>query len=188
MQRAFIVVFVLTVGAGAALAQSQTTSPYTNKEGTPQTRAATSDPQFAMVAAQAGMGEVELGQLAQQLASNTEVKQFAARMVADHTKSNDELKQAAAAAQVTLPEKTDAAHNALKQQLSQLKGDAFDKAYMDAMVQDHHTAVSLFQGQAKNGSQPALKSFAQKTLPTLQEHLKMAQQIAKAVGSKGGQK
>lgn len=187
MRPVLAVAFALGIGTALASAQSQT-SPYTNKEGTPQTRAATSEPQFVMVAAQSGMGEVELGQLAQQLASNTEVKQFAARMVADHTKANNELKQVAASAQIALPEKTDAVHNALKQRLSQLKGDAFDRDYMDVMVQDHHAAVALFQGEATNGSTPAVKGFAQKTLPTIQEHLKMAQQIAKAVGSKGAQK
>ncbi len=188
MKRVFAVAVVVGMMAGVAFAQTQSTTPQTNQAMTPQTVAATSDDQFAMVAAQSGIGEVEVGQLAQKLASNTEVKQFASRMVSDHTKSNDELKQLASSAKIQLPDKTDAPHNALKQRLSQLKGDAFDRDYMDAMVQDHQIAVALFQGEAKNGSNSALKGFAQKMLTTLQQHLKMAKDIARAVGSKGSEK
>ena len=92
---------------------------------------------FAMKAADGGMAEVELGKLAAQKGSNDRVKQFGQKMVDDHSKANDDLKQAASQAGIELPADTSAKHKQLVQKLSGLSGAAFDKAYMDAMVKDH---------------------------------------------------
>lgn len=140
------------------------------------------DQKFAMEAARGGMAEVELGRLAQQKASNADVKQFAQRMVDDHSKANDQLKAAAEKAGITLPTDAGPKHQAMMSRLQGLSGDAFDREYMKHMVQDHKKDVSEFQKQANSGSESNLKEFAQSTLPTLQEHLRMAQEIS----SKGG--
>ena len=80
---------------------------------------------------------------------------------------------------MTLPTELDAKHKAMQDKLSKLKGQAFDKAYMTHMVTAHKQAVTLFQQEAKSGKDAETKAFAEKTLPTLQAHLKMAQEKSK---------
>jgi len=136
------------------------------------------DKQFATEAAQGGLAEVEMGQLAAQKASSPQVKQFAQRMVTDHTQANEELMQLGKAQNIDLPGQTDAKHKGEMGQLRDLNGAAFDRKYMQHQVQDHQKTVADFQKQAQSGSDPALKGFAQKYLPTLQQHLQMAQAAA----------
>jgi len=93
--------------------------------------------QFVQQAAVAGMAEVQLGQLAQQRASNNQVKEFARMMVRDHTKANNELKQAAKGQNIQLPTQLDQKHQDLMQRLQQLRGADFDREYMSAMVDGH---------------------------------------------------
>ena len=149
----------------AALAQDQGTA----------NRMTTSDNTFATKAAQGGMAEVQLGNLAKDHASSPDVKQFGQKMVDDHTKANDELKSIAARKNITLPTSVDAKDQATYDRLSKLNGAAFDKAYMRDMVSDHRTDVNEFRKEANSGSDADLKAFASKTLPTLEEHLRMAE-------------
>jgi len=139
------------------------------------------DKTFVEKAAIGGMAEVQLGNLAQQKAANDQVKQFAARMVTDHSKANDELKQIASAKGVQLPTSLDKKHQSDMERLQKMSGADFDKAYMSHMVDDHKTDVSEFKKEAGSGRDSDLKSFASKTLPTLEEHLKMAQTTNDAV-------
>ena len=139
-----------------------------------------SDEHFIKKAAQGGMAEVELGQLAVQKASSDQVKQFGQRMVDDHTKANDQLKQVAQQKNVTLPTEPSAKDKATKARLEKLSGTDFDKAYMSDMVKDHKKDVAEFERESKSGKDDAVKSFAEQTLPTLREHLSQAQQIAPA--------
>jgi putative membrane protein len=132
------------------------------------------DSAFVTKAAQGGMAEVELGNLAQQNGSSDTVKQFGKRMVGDHTKANDELKTLASDKGVSLPTALDAKSQATKDRLSKLSGAAFDRAYMQDMVTDHQQDVAEFRKQSTRGTDPDLKAFASKTLPTLEEHLKLA--------------
>ncbi len=132
------------------------------------------DMMFATNAAQGGMAEVKLGQLATEKASSQDVKTFGQRMVDDHSKANDQLKSIASAENMTLPTDIGAKNQALYDKLSGMSGAAFDKAYMKAMVKDHETDVKEFQKEANSGKDPQLKQFASQTLPTLQEHLSMA--------------
>lgn len=127
-------------------------------------------------AAQGGMAEVELGQLAQSNASSDAVKQFGKRMVDDHTKANNELKRIAADKGITLPSGLDAKDQAVKDRLSKLSGKEFDRAYMEDMVKDHRGDVAEFKKEASSGKDSDVKAFAAKTLPTLEEHLKLAEQ------------
>ncbi len=135
------------------------------------------DKHFVMEAAQGGMAEVELGQLAQQKASNPEVKQFGERMVNDHTKANDQLKQVASSIRITLPTGLSAKDEALKEKLSNLSGEQFDKTYMEHMVTDHTQDVAAFRHESADGQDAAVKNFASETLPTLESHLKEARKI-----------
>lgn len=134
-----------------------------------------SDQAFVMKAAHGGMAEVKLGELATQKASNADVKAFGQRMVDDHSKANDELKQLASRKGITLPTDIDASHQAKYDRLSKLSGAEFDRAYMKDMVADHKEDVSEFRRESEHGSDPDVKAWAGKTLPTLEQHLQMAE-------------
>ena len=136
------------------------------------------DATFIKKAAGGGMAEVELGRLATEKASNSDVKQFGQRMVDDHSKANDQLKQVAAEKHVTLPTSISAKDKATKAKLEALSGDQFDRAYMEDMVKDHKQDVAEFQKASKSARDSQIKDWASQTLPTLQDHLKEAQRIA----------
>jgi putative membrane protein len=162
--------------------QSSTTlakQPATQSE---QPTASISPRQFVMKSSQGGMAEVELGRMASQRGSDNQVKQFGERMVQDHTKANDELKQLATSEKITLAKNVGEENQMVMQRLSKLSGAEFDRAYMKHMVEDHMKDVSLFEQEAKQGRDQNLKAWAAKTLPTLQEHLKLAQSIESSLG------
>ena len=140
-----------------------------------------SDRTFVSKAAQGGMAEVELGRLATERASNEKVKHFGQQMVDDHSKANEELKNVASNKGTQLPTSMDAQSQATLKHLSNLHGAAFDRAYIDDMVKDHQKDVADFQREAEHGTDPDVKAFAAKTLPTLQHHLQMAQDARSAV-------
>lgn len=142
-----------------------------------------SDKKFVRGAAEGGLAEVELGRLATEKASSDQVKKFGQRMVDDHSKANDELKQVASAEGIQIPDKLSAKDQMTKDRLSKLSGEQFDKAYMKDMVKDHTQDVADFQEESASGSDAAVKDFATKTLPTLQSHLQEAQQIAPMSGN-----
>lgn len=135
----------------------------------------TADQTFVTKAAQGGMAEVQLGQLAKDHASSQAVKDFGQHMIDDHSKANDELKSLASQKSVTLPTDLDAKDKAVYDRLSKLNGAAFDKAYMRDMVSDHKKDIAEFQKEANSGKDPDVKAWASKTLPTLQSHLQMAE-------------
>jgi putative membrane protein len=145
---------------------------------------ATSDREFVRKAAQGGLAEVQLGQLATEKAASPEVKQFGQRMVDDHTKANDQLKQIAQQQGIQVPDQLDAKDAATKARLEKLSGKAFDRAYMHDMVTDHAKDVNEFKHEANSGKDSAVKSFAQQTVPTLEDHLKEAKTIAPKVGAR----
>src|SRR3982751_5197371 len=113
--------------------------------------AAKDSSKFANNAAQGGMAEVELGRLATQRAGDPSVREFGARMVADHSRANSELKSIAAQKGIQLPADLNAEQKSEKDKLAQMSGAEFDKEYMSAMVKDHETDVKDFDTQAKNG-------------------------------------
>jgi len=136
------------------------------------------DHRFVIDAASGGMAEVKLGQLAQEKASSDAVKTFAKRMVDDHTKAGDKLKEAAQSDNIALPGELKASDQAAYDRLSKLSGTEFDRAYMQMMVKDHEEDVAEFKKEVAGGKNEALKSFAAETLPTLEDHLKQARDVA----------
>ncbi|HEY9875546.1 MAG TPA: DUF4142 domain-containing protein [Candidatus Obscuribacterales bacterium] len=136
------------------------------------------DRQFMIQAAQGGIGEVILGNLAAQRAVNNNVKQYGQMMVQDHTQANTELMQLAAQKGVTLPTDTDAKHKALRARLGQIPGRRMDRTYIREMIKDHAMTVALFQREARQGRDPDVRAFATRNLPTVQQHLQMARQMA----------
>ncbi len=134
------------------------------------------DMMFAKKAAIGGMEEVQLGQLAVKNGKSDKVKQFGQRMIDDHSKANDQLKSIAGKDNITLPTQLDAKHQAMVDKMGALQGAAFDKAYMRDMVKDHEMDIADFQKEASGGMNSDLKDFAGSTLPTLQEHLRLAKE------------
>lgn len=135
------------------------------------------DHEFVRNVALDGMTEVELGRLGSQKAKDPEVKRFAQRMVADHSKANTELKQLASNKGIALPSALGDAQNADKDRLSKLSGAEFDKQYMSMMSAAHDKAVSAFEDESKDGGDADVKAWASKILPTLKEHQAMAKDI-----------
>jgi len=137
---------------------------------------------FVDTAAADGMAEVELGHLAMQKANNQDVKQFAEKMVADHSKANAELKQLASNKNIVLPAGPNAYQKADKDRLSKLSGAEFDREYMSLMSSAHDKAVNLFQVESRYGTDTDIKTWATKILPTLREHQTLAKNIAAKLG------
>lgn len=176
--------FASLLALAPVFAQNQgatTGSDKMDKKGSGQL--SSQDRKFMMDAAEGGMMEVELGRLAAQKASNADVKSFGQRMVDDHGKANTQLKSIAAQKGVTLPTTLSADKRKEMEHMSKLSGAEFDKMYMSHMVKDHKKDVSEFEKQATKGDDSNVKSFAQQNLPTLREHLQMAQSIASKVGA-----
>jgi putative membrane protein len=190
-------VFATLSVAVAALAQtspgatpqgSNTTQPQSAapaRTGVPGDRSSglAPDRQFVERAAAGGVAEVQMGQLAQQKASSTQVKEFAARMVTDHTKANEELKQLAQAKGIAVSDAPQKEHHGHIDKLSKLSGVEFDRQYMAHMVSDHRKTVAEFQKASESAKDIEVKTFAGKTLPTLQDHLNRAQAIQANVQS-----
>jgi putative membrane protein len=141
------------------------------------------DRDFIMDAAMGGMIEVELGRMATQQGMSEAVKQFGQRMVDDHSKANQELMSLASSKGITLPTTIDEKHRKDITKLQAMSGAEFDRAYSKMMLSDHKKDVSEFEKQSTKGTDPDLKAFASKTLPTLQEHLQMANSLP---GNQGG--
>ena len=137
------------------------------------------DKQFAMKAAEGGLGEVNLGGIAASKATNADVKSFGQRMQTDHGKAGDELKQWASSKGFDLPTQPNADAQKTATDLSGKSGAAFDKAYMEDMIKDHDKDVKEFQEASAKVKDPDLKSWIDKTLPVIQDHQKMAHDIAK---------
>ena len=175
----------------------QTPSPYStgqNEPGVsnmPDTTAinnTVSDSDFAKEAAEGGMAEVKFGQLAQDKGASDAVKEFGKRMVDDHSRANDKLKNIAEKENVKLPLSLSKKDQSTYDKLSKLSGDAFDRAYAHNMVKDHENDIASFQREAANGRDPGIKTFASETLPTLQDHLKLAKEMMKSVSSSNAAK
>jgi putative membrane protein len=143
---------------------------------------------FVEDAAQMGMAEVMLGNLAAQRAQSEDVRRYAQKMVEDHTAANNQLKEIAARKNMTVPTDVEPKQRAMMNKLGALSGMNFDRAYMKQMVKDHEKAVKMFQKQSERGTDAKLKAFAAAQLPALQQHLEMARSMyASMKGSKNNE-
>nr|ALS90711.1 protein of unknown function (DUF4142) [uncultured bacterium] len=177
---------MLTVGLFASLGLAQDTTQDTSMKHDSMkhdsmkkdnaSMLSSSDKKFVMETAQGGMMEVELAKLAVDKASSEEVKQYAQRLVDDHTKANDELTQLASQKGVMVPHDEKAMMKG-KDKLSKLSGADFDREFMSLMVKDHTKAVKEFEEASNKSKDTDLKDWAAKTLPALREHLQMARDI-----------
>jgi len=152
-----------------------------------QAQVAQEDQDFAIEAAQGGLMEVRLGELAQQQAKAQAVKDFGQRMVEDHGAANDKLMQIAEQKGIELPQDLSEDAQQTVEELQQQSGAEFDEAYMDEMVSDHEDDVAAFEDYVENAQDQDLRAFAEETLPTLQEHLELAKQTQEQVAAAGEQ-
>ncbi|HEY4043120.1 MAG TPA: DUF4142 domain-containing protein [Rhodopila sp.] len=154
----------IAVSLAAGTAMAQTISP--------------ADKDFAMKAAAGGMAEVEMGRLATENGGSPQVRAFGQRMVTDHSEANKELEAIAHRQDLAIPSAPDSQDRATAERLQTMRGNAFDTAYMHDMVQDHQKDIADFRKEAADGKDPALRTFAQKHLPVLEQHLQMAENAA----------
>jgi putative membrane protein len=133
---------------------------------------------FVSQATLAGKTEVLAAHVAIKNSQSADVHTFAKRMIKDHTKANVKLASIASGKGLAVPAHVDAKHRAVVDSLRSQTGAAFDAAYAKQMVSDHEEAVALFNTEAASTTDPDLSAFAQKTLPTLEHHKKMADKLA----------
>jgi putative membrane protein len=144
-----------------------------------------SEKEFMTNAARGGMLEVQLGNLAAQKATSPDVKQFGERMATDHSQLGQKLQQLASNLDLPTEQQLSMEQQNLVTKLQNLSGKAFDREYIKAMVADHVKDIAEFQREASQATNAAVKQFASEALPTLEEHLKMAREIAAKLGIKG---
>lgn len=159
--------------APATMAPAPSSSMATTTAGTVKLSAM--DKKFITKAAQGGMAEVQLAQLAQQKSTDDKVKQFAQKMIDDHTPANQKLTELATSKGDTPPTELSAADQKMMSKLQALDGKKFDAAYMKGQVKSHKDTLKLFTDEFKKGSDADLKAFADQTIPVVQGHLTMAQ-------------
>jgi len=141
------------------------------------------DEAFVKEAATGGLAEVKLGQLAVEKASDAQVKAFAQRMIDDHGRGHAELTRIAAARHIELSSDLDTKQQALADRLANLSGSSFDRAYVDAMLDDHEEDVEHFKHKIVAARDAAVKAWAARTLPTLETHLRLARELHDRLGS-----
>lgn len=164
---------VATLTVCSLLAQSPAQAAANENRG----QLSSADYKFAVAATQANDSEVQLGQLAMQRATDPSVKQLAEHMVRDHSKVNQQLQQVLSQTGATVPTMTSSAENRELDRLQKLSGADFDKAYVEHVVKSHKRDIKEFEHAANNAQNADLKAFASNTLPGLQDHLKMAEDV-----------
>jgi putative membrane protein len=138
------------------------------------------DKDFVMKAASGGMMEVEASQIAQQNAGHARVKAFADMMVQDHTNANNELKGFASSRGLTIPQDSlMTKHKSMLDKMRNMTGKAFDKHYINMMMNDHNKDINEFEKASNNSKDADLKAWAAKTLPTLRMHKDTIQALSK---------
>lgn len=174
-----IVLAALAVGVAASPTRAQEVVPL-GEQGT----------HFLAEAIRGGLAEVELAKAAQQKAANSEVKQFAERVVRDHSAVNDKLMELAKKHKIevdgtygTPPLRPPQEAKGELQQLSGMSGEKFDQAFVSSMVEDHQKAIALYKEQAEKGKNEEIGDLVSVALPVLEAHLEMARSLSGKVGA-----
>lgn len=139
------------------------------------------DRDFMMRATHGNLAEIELGEMAQQKATDDSVSMFGTMMISDHSGAHAELDSIARSVNYPLPTDLDAMHQAVRLRLDTLQGFAFDTAYINQQIMDHQRTITLFEAQANQGSYQPLRAYANKYLPAIRDHHEMAQNIANSL-------
>jgi putative membrane protein len=137
---------------------------------------------FVVIAASGSMMEIELGKLAQEKGESPEVKALGERMVRDHSKASDELKDIAQRNNIQLPDKMLDKHKEHVEELSGLSGAEFDEAYISLLAEDHEEDIELFEEASENYENRDVREWAKKTLPTLRDHKELVEELVEDLG------
>ncbi|WAC10595.1 DUF4142 domain-containing protein [Dyadobacter pollutisoli] len=145
------------------------------------------DKKFVMSAADGGMLEVKLGELAAKKAASAKCRDFGKTMITDHTKVNGELKALAAKKQISIPTGLSAAKQQQYDSLNAMSGEKFDMLYMNMMIASHEETIGLFQTESNKGQDPDFRKWADSKIPALKHHLEMAKRLLseKTTGTAG---
>ena len=135
------------------------------------------DREFVNKAATGNLAEIELGRVAAQRGARPSVRSFGERIVTDHGRSSTELASLARGKGIEVPTALEPSQQAVRDRLSALSGNDFDRAYMSEMVRDHTEDIALFERAAEISTDPDLKAWAAQSLPMLREHLALARQV-----------
>jgi len=165
---------VTLIGAAAIISAAM--------QPTPKASTTTEDQTFVTESTEGSLAEVELGKLALKKSKNPEVVEFAQKMIIDHTQLVNDMKPVADQMGVKLPEKVNTKHEQEVDRLSALSGDQFDKAYISAMVADHHHDLAEFTSEESRTQNPILKSTVAKGKAVIEMHTHMIDEIAKNNG------
>jgi putative membrane protein len=159
--------------------QNPSTDPQMNGMQTAAGQPSSVDRMFVGKAMQGSLAEVQLGQLTLQKSNNPQVKEFAQRMIDDHTKLNEQMKPVAQQLGVTVPDQISKGDRKTIAKLQALSGPAYDQAYIKDMVKDHKQDLNEFQMEASSGQDQTAKDAANQGSKVIAQHLQMAQQMAK---------
>jgi len=145
---------------------------------------ASSDKQFIEKVAAGNTAEVKLAQLAEQKSQDSKVKDFANRMITDHGKANNDLRPIAGTAQIKIPDQLKGEAKARYNKLEKLSGPEFDRTYINDMVKDHQKDATEYQKEQGQVKDPQLKTYVDNTLPVVQSHFHMAEEIKNSTASR----
>lgn len=140
---------------------------------------------FLSKVAKINLTEIELGKLAEQKGNNQAVQDFGKRMVADHSKAQVKLEQVAKQEGVALPKHAGTEAAGLEKQLSSQSGERFDEMYMGHMLEGHKQAVAMIENEIEHGRNSTIKTYAESCLPVIQDHVRIAEDVAGKMGMAG---
>jgi putative membrane protein len=144
-----------------------------------------SDRSFIMSAAEANLAEIDIAKMVDKNSTDPAVKDFANRMVTDHTQANQKLASVAEMSGVKLPTEASATERNQKSELEKLSGAQLNGAYIRDELQGHKETISAFESEIEHGQNQEAKNYAEQTLPTLQDHIRIAEDVAGKLGISG---
>ena len=159
---------------GSAFAQSVNKSQNTMMNS--------ADKAFVTKAAEANLAEIDAAKVIEREAHDAAVKDFAARMVSDHTQANQKLAEISGTA---LPAQPSASERTHQSELQKLSGSTLDRTYLADELAGHKQVISEFENEIEHGHDQTVKDYAEQTLPTLQDHIRIAEDVAGKMGMSG---
>ncbi len=144
-----------------------------------------SDKKFMDMAADANMSEAYLGKMAENKATEAKVKDFGQKLTRDHTKAYEELTVLANKTGAAIPKGIDVRRDRTVEELAGAKGSGFDQQFLREEVRDHKNALMEFKREAEHGHDSDVKAYASKMIPTLEQHLHIAESLVKSEGHSG---
>lgn len=133
---------------------------------------------FLKKVAEINMAEIKLGNMAEQKGHSQAVKDFGRRMIQDHTKAEAELRNTAKQQRITLPSQPSEQAENFASELSKKSGNQFDKLYIEHMLKGHKGAIAIFENEIEHGKNATAKSYAEEILPAIQDHIRIAENVA----------